>query len=119
MRYSYYFPYRRAIRANMIAQQNTEASAPVLPKPSKSAIKKKLKIVVDLSNTIQDENNKLQDMKDAWVPFRELQQQRLLIGDLCAQQYRAIKEMEQEESAFPDEKNNRFFYFKDKPIYWP
>ena len=86
---------------------------------AKSAIKKKLRVVVNLSNTIQDENNKLQDMKDAWAPFRELLQQRLLIGDLCSQQYRAIKEMEHEESVFPDEKNNRFFYFKDKPIYWP
>ena len=86
---------------------------------AQKAIKKKLKIVVNLSNDIQDENNKLQDLKDAWAPFRELLNQRILIGDLCAQQYRAIKEMEQEEMVFPDEKNNRFFYFREKPIYWP
>ena len=82
-------------------------------------IKRKLKVVVNLSNNIQDENNKLQDMKDAWKPMRKLIDQRMLIGDLCAQQYRAIKELEQAEMAFPEERNNRFFYFRDKPIYWP
>ena len=86
---------------------------------AKSAIKKKLKVVVNLSNTIQDENNKLQDMKDAWVPFRQIFDQRLLIGNLCCQQYQAIKELEHEESFYPEEKQNRFFYFKDKPIYYP
>ena len=82
-------------------------------------IKKKLKVVVNLSNDIQDENNKLQVMKDAWEPVRKLIDQRILIGDLCAQQYRAIKELEQAEMVFPEERNNRFFYFRDKPIYWP
>ena len=82
-------------------------------------IKKKLKAVVNLSNDIQDENNKLQDMKDAWEPIRKLIDQRILIGDLCAQQYRAIKELERAEIVFPEERNNRFFYFRDKPIYWP
>ena len=80
---------------------------------------RKLKAVVNLSNDIQDENNKLQEMKDAWRPMRELINQRMLIGDLCSQQYRAIKELEQAEMVFPKERNNRFFYFKDKPIYWP
>ena len=82
-------------------------------------IKRKLKVVVNLSNDIQDENNKLQDMKDAWEPIRKLIDQRMLIGDLCAQQYRAIKELEKAEMVFPEERNNRFFYFRDKPIYWP
>ena len=74
-------------------------------------IKRKLKVVVNLSNDIQDENNKLQDMKDAWEPMRKLIDQRMLIGDLCAQQYRAIKELERAEMVFPEERNNRFFYF--------
>ena len=82
-------------------------------------IKRKLKVVVNLSNDIQDENNKLQDMKDAWEPIKKLIDQRLLIGDLCAQQYRAIKELERAEMVFPEERNNRFFYLRDKPIYWP
>ena len=86
---------------------------------TRSEIKRKLKAVVNLSNDIQDENNKLQEMKDAWRPMRELINQRMLIGDLCSQQYRAIKELEQAEMVFPKERNNRFFYFKDKPIYWP
>ena len=55
---------------------------------ARRTIKRKLKVVVNLSNDIQDENNKLQDMKDAWEPMRKLIDQRLLIGDLCAQQYR-------------------------------
>ena len=85
----------------------------------KNSIKKYLKIVVDLSNTIQDENNKLQDMKDAWVPFNQLLQQRMTISRLCTLQQRAIKDLQIEESFYPEEKNDRFFYFKDKPIYWP
>ena len=119
MRYPYYFPYRRARRANLIAQRNKQPSAPSTPKPPKSEIKKQLKIVVNLSNTLQDENNKLQDMKDAWVPFKEIFSQRLLIGKLHCEQYKAIKHLEYIESFYPNRKHNRFFYFIDKPIYFP
>ena len=120
MRYPYYFPYRRARRANLIAQRNkNKDSTPLIPKPSKSKIKKQLKTIVNLSNTIQDENNKLQDMKDAWVPFKEIFYQRLFIGKLCCQQCQAIKHLEYIESFYPKKKRNRFFYFKDKPIYFP
>ena len=86
---------------------------------AKSDIKKYLKIVVDLSNIIQDENNILQDMKDAYFPFNEILTQRLYIGRLCSKQYQAIKDLEYVESLYPDEIRNRFFYFKDKPIYFP
>ena len=119
MRYPYYFPYRRARRANLIAQRNKQASAPSLPKPPKSDIKKQLKVVVNLSNKIQDENNKLQDMKDAWVLFKEIFSQRLYIGKLCCEQCQAIKHLEHIESFYPKEIKNRFFYFRDKPIYFP
>ena len=95
------------------------ASAPEMEKPKKSEIKKQLKVVVDLSNTIQDENNKLQDLKDAWVPFKRVFRQRLLIGELCCQQYQAIKHLEYLESFYPEEVKNRFYYFRDKPIYFP
>ena len=101
-----------------ISQQSI-ASAPELKKPKKSEIKKQLKIVVDLSNTIQDENNKLQDLKDAWVPFKQIFHQRLMIGELCCQQYRAIKHLEYLESFHPEEVKNRFYYFRDRPIYFP
>ena len=86
---------------------------------ARKEIKKQLKAVVTLSNTIQDENNKLQDMKDAWEPFRDIFRQRLLIGELCCQQHQAIKHLEHLESFYPEEKHNRFFYFRDKPIYFP
>ena len=119
MRYPYYFPYRRARRANLIAQRNKQPSAPSQPKPPKSEIKKQLKIVVNLSNKLQDENNKLQDLKDAWVPFKQIFQQRLLIGNLCTEQCQAIKHLEYVESFYPGKIRNRFFYFKDKPIYFP
>ena len=102
-----------------LSQQSLTPSAPSPWKPSKSQIKKQLKIVVNLSNTLQDENNKLQDMKDAWVPFNQIYSQRLLIGKLCTEQYQAIKHLEYIESFYPDEIRNRFFYFKDKPIYFP
>ena len=95
------------------------ASAPELEKPRKSEIKKQLKVVVNLSNTIQDENNKLQDLKKAWVPFKRIFRQRLLIGELCCQQYQAIKHLEYLESFYPEELKNRFYYFSDKPIYFP
>ena len=99
--------------------QQSIASAPEIQKPPKSEIKKQLKTVVTLSNTLQDENNKLQDMKDAWVPFKQIYQQRLLIGELCCQQYQAIKHLEYLESFYPNEIKNRFFYFRNKPIYFP
>ena len=86
---------------------------------AKSNIKKYLKIVVDLSNIIQDENNKLQDMKDAWAPFKEILTQRVYIGKLCSKQVQAIKDLEYVESFYPEEKHDRFFYFQDKPIYFP
>ena len=122
MRYPYYFPYRRARRANLIAQRNKQDRTPLIPsppKPPKSEIKKQLKIIVNLSNTLQDENNKLQDMKDAWVPFKEIFSQRLLIGKLCSEQYQAMKRLKYVESFYPGKIHNRFFYFKDKPIYFP
>ena len=102
-----------------MSQQSLTPSAPSPQKPPKSEIKKQLKIVVNLSNTIQDENNKLQDMKDAWVPFKQIFQQRLLIGDLCSKQYHAIEKLKYIESFYPEEIHERFFYFKDKPIYFP
>ena len=86
---------------------------------ARSNIKKQLKAVVSLSNTIQDENNKLQDMKDAWVPFKDIFKQRLMIGELCCQQYQAIKHLEHIESFYPEEIHDRCFYFRDKPIYFP
>ena len=86
---------------------------------ARTEIKKRLKTVVTLSNTIQDENNKLQDLKDAWVPFKQIFDQQLLIGTLCTQQYQAVKDLEYVESFYPEEKHNRFFYFRDKPIYYP
>ena len=99
--------------------QQSLASAPPIPKPAKSEIKKQLKTVVNLSNTLQDENNKLQDMKDAWVPFKGIFSQRLLIGKLCCEQYQAIERLKYIESFYPKAINNRFFYFQDKPIYFP
>ena len=86
---------------------------------AKTEIKKQLKAVVTLTNTIQDENNKLQDMKDAWKPFKDIFRQRLLIGELCCQQHQTIKHLEHLESFYLEERHDRFFYFKDKPIYWP
>ena len=106
------------VMESAISQQSI-ASAPEMEKPKKSEIKKQLKIVVDLSNTIQDENNKLQDLKDAWVPFKQIFHQRLMIGELCCQQYRAIKHLEYLESFHPEEVKNRFYYFRDRPIYFP
>ena len=88
-------------------------------KPPKSDIKKYLKIVVDFSNIIQDENNKLQDMKDAWEPFEKIFSQRLYIGKLCVKRQQAIKDLQYIESFYPEEIKNRFFYFRDKPIYFP
>ena len=95
------------------------ASAPKLEKPKKAEIKKQLKVVVNLSNSIQDENNKLQDLKDAWVPFKRIFRQRLLIGELCCEQYQAIKHLEYLESFYPEEIKNRFYYFSERPIYFP
>ena len=117
MRYPYYFPYRRARRANLIAQREKEQTT--TQKPCKSEIKNRLNTIVNLSNIIQDENNKLQDMKDAWVPFKEIFSQQLYIGKLCTQQCQAIKELKYVESFYPKEKRNRFFYFREKPIYFP
>ena len=111
----YYFPYMRSLRA----QQNEEAAAPIIPRPPKSEIKKQLKVVVSLSNIIQDENNKLKSMKDAYLPFKDILKQRLLIGNLSNKQNQAIKQLEYLESFYYGGKNNRFFYFIDKPIYWP
>ena len=102
-----------------MSQQSLTPTAPQPQKPPKSEIKKQLKIVVNLSNTLQDENNKLQDMKDAWVPFKQIYSQRLLIGKLCCEQYQAIQHLKYLESFYPKEIHNRFFYFKDKPIYFP
>ena len=114
----YMFSYNRARLLNLRAQ-NAQPSAPSIPIPPKSQIKKQLKIVVDLCNTLQDENNKLQDMKDAWVPFKQIFSQRLLIGKLCCEQYQAMEHLKYLESFYPGEIHNRFFYFKDKPIYFP
>ena len=61
MRY-YCFSYNRARLLNLREQrykQDTQQLIQSPQKPPKSDIKKYLKIVVDLSNTIQDENNKL------------------------------------------------------------
>ena len=94
-----------------ISQLSLTPTAPAAQKPPRSEIKKQLKAVVTLSNTIQDENNKLQDMKDAWVPFKDIFKQRLLIGELCCQQYQAIKHLKHIESFYPEEIKNRFFLF--------
>ena len=89
------------------------------PKPKKSEIKKQLKIIVYQSNILQDENNKLKDMKDQWVPFKEIFAQRIHIGKLCQEQYTAIEVLKKIESFYPKEKHNRFYYFKDVPISFP
>ena len=99
--------------------QQSQPTAPAPQKPPKSQIKKQLKIVVDQSNILQDEHNKLKDMKNQWVPFKEIFNQRLHIGNLCCEQFTAIKHLEYIESFYPKRKHNRFFYFKDVPISFP
>ena len=94
-------------------------SAPLLKIPKKKDIKKKLKIIVELSNDLQDENNVLKDMKDAWVPFKDIYNQRLKIGELHIKQHKAIEELNYIESFFPDEKKNRFFFFREVKISFP
>ena len=98
---------------------NPLPSAPLLKIPKKKDIKKKLKIVVNLSNELQDENNVLKDMKDDWVPFKDIFKQRLKIGELHIKQYKAIEELNYVESFFPEEKKNRFFYFREVNISFP
>ena len=96
-----------------------QPTAPTPPKPKKSEIKKQLKIIVDQSNVLQDEHNNLKDMKDQWVPFKQIFNQRLYIGKLHCKQYAAIEHLKYLESFHPKEKHNRFFYFKEVPISFP
>ena len=123
------YPYHRGAK---LAQRETDESIDIIidvspslilipdpPKPKKSQIKKQLKVIVDQSNIIQDEHNKLKDMKDQWVPFKEIFQQRLYIGKLCCEQYTAIEVLKKLESFYPKQKHNRFYYFKEVPISYP
>ena len=126
----YNWPYHRAAslarreqrRRELIEQINVifGVSSPSAPlKPKKSEIKKQLKIVVNQSGVLQDENNKLKDMKDQWLPFNQIYQQRLLIGNLVTEQHKAIEQLLYLESFYSDEKHNRFYYFKEIPISFP
>ena len=90
------------------------------PIPPVSSIKKQLKKVVKSSNTLLDAVNELKDMKENYnIPFRKLFQQRLHISELCIKQREEIAYLHHLESFYPDEKRNRFFYFREVPIPWP
>ena len=77
-------------------------------------IKKYLKIVVEFSNLIQDEKNILQDMIKANIPIGE---QYNYVIRLIRKQNQAIKDLVRVELEYPGEIHNRFFYFRDKPIF--
>ena len=77
-------------------------------------IKKYLKIVVELSNLIQDEKNILQDMRSANIPYRD---QYIYVRSLCVKQDQAIRDLVRVELEYPGEIHNRFFYFRDKSIF--
>ena len=80
-------------------------------------IKKYLKIVVDFSNIIQDEKNILQDMKKANFSHQDINNQFYYVGRLILKQQGAISDLHMVENQYPGEIHNRFFYFKDKPIF--
>ena len=77
-------------------------------------IKKYLKIVVEFSNLIQDEKNILQDMIKANIPIED---QYNYVIRLIQKQNQAIKDLVRVELEYPGEIHNRFFYFRDKPIF--
>ena len=77
-------------------------------------IKKYLKIVVEFSNLIQDEKNILQDMIKANIPRED---QYNYVIRLIQKQNQAIKDLVKVELDYPGEIHNRFFYFRDKPIF--
>ena len=77
-------------------------------------IKKYLKIVVEFSNLIQDEKNILQDMIKANIQIGE---QYNYVIRLIRKQNQAIKDLVRVELEYPGEIHNRFFYFRDKPIF--
>ena len=77
-------------------------------------IKKYLKIVVEFSNLIQDEKNILQDMIKANIPIED---QYNYVIRLIQKQNQAMKDLVRVELEYPREINNRFFYFRDKPIF--
>ena len=80
-------------------------------------IKKYLKIVVEFSNLIQDEKNILHDMRNANFPREEVINQRDYVFRLILKQKKAIHDLVNVELQYPGEIHNRFFYFKDKPIF--
>ena len=80
-------------------------------------IKKYLKIVVEFSNLIQDEKNILQDMIKANIPREDIVNQYNYVIRLIQKQNQAIKDLVKVELEYPGEINNRFFYFRDKPIF--
>ena len=77
-------------------------------------IKKYLKIVVEFSNLIQDEKNILQDMIKSNIPIED---QYNYVIRLIQKQNQAIKDLVKVELEYPGEIHNRFFYFRDKPIF--
>ena len=80
-------------------------------------IKKYLKIVVEFSNLIQDEKNILQDMIKANLPREDIIGQRDYVFSLILKQRQAIYDLVKVELQYPGEIHNRFFYFRDKPIF--
>ena len=80
-------------------------------------IKKYLKIVVEFSNLIQDEKNILQDMIKANIPREDIVNQHNYVIRLIQKQNQAIRDLVKVELEYPGEIHNRFFYFRDKPIY--
>ena len=80
-------------------------------------VKKYLKIVVEFSNLIQDEKNILQDMIKASLPREDIVNQRNYVLTLIRKQNQAIQDLVKVELEYPGEIHNRFFYFRDKPIF--
>ena len=88
------------------------------PTPHK-LIKKQLKKVVTLSNNLQDAVNILKSMLNNNLTLEELMVQRRHIATLNSQQQDEIRKLQHLEFKYPEEKRNRFFYFREVPIPWP
>ena len=89
------------------------------PSPHK-IIKKQLKKVVQTSNFLQDAVNILKSMlNNNSISLEELMVQRRHIAILNSQQQDEIRKLQHLEFKYPEEKRNRFFYFREVTIPWP